>query len=893
MPIRQYRAILRSNHCEQSQSNCSRLRLSSSCSSWLQLVAACLFGLVPLASVHAQSPSAATVGQPANSLTSPATDSNHTGLSLDGIKLAPFSRPTPGSLLTLRVQVSNASGQLQSALVLARIDQRPDLQAAAEIHVPAGSNRTVDLRLQLPGTLAADSRFEVSVSVNSLEAGQRVLLSVKDQPIIDSLMLRVDSDKVVTAAILEHEPAPAPEWFWPTPPPSMPYELTIAARVDAELSRRTLSIGHDALPTQMADWAGLNAIVIARDDPLRDAAFATSMSQWLASGGRLWIMLDRVSDRYLQEFLTDGQSCKTIDDIELNEFVVDTNFAMPISIEDRTIAVEQPLHLRRVVQTGGTVSHLIDGFPAAVWFDVGKGRVLVTTLEARAWVKPRESKRSQDPTQDSNFQMRNWAQNLADQFYASRDAVSPLQSAGSPVQNAASPVQKAEIEYPIKHIGNPIPDRRFVMAVLFTFGGLLCIAGLICWKTSRMVQLGWIIPVISIGACVPILVAAQRLRRDLVDTSAHLQVIEVLPGSRVIAGTQWTTSYLAGSNSSSLFADGDATVRWPTAGQQLDLRRWLWTDYQRWQLSSSGWPHGIWRIDAQFNLPPRPLDVIARVDQSGLNIELPKEMGETLQDAVLYYTPGDAAICRDVPLGRSVGVPDDQLTLQSSWLGDSIVSDEQSRRGDVYRHLFTSDSEHRFPSYPALLGWTDLWPSPIKWDGEREERGAALVILPVKLLPVPSGTSVYVPHTLISVETPLIGQSRSNAYSNSTGRWRGETTLAMSVPIRFQLPPQVCPIEVSEIVCELQLRAPQRQVTVTSSSAKASGPIAVLRSPLAAQRFRITDPAILDDARDGAFDLTIDVSDRIDRSTDEFGSQVGPWQIDYFRVSARGQVAER
>lgn len=808
----------------------------------------------------------------------PAQPAERAGLRLRGVHMSPFSRPRPGRLFTIRTTVLNESSEERAGLVLARIDRAPELQAAAEVHIPPGESRLVDLRLRVPSDIEPGSGFDLSFSLNSLD-GERVLLLPSGQPQIDSLRMTVDNERIVTALMLEDDVPYPPEWAWPQHTHVMPYECAIAARIDTGFWRQTASLTHDNYPTQMVDWDGFDVVFLARSGPLSDPAVMQAMGRWLAAGGRGWIMLDRVGQDGLSNLLPDGMTCETIDDIELNEFVVEADLAISLSQADRTVTSEKPLRLRRVVQQGATVTHRINGFPAAMWFNVGKGQLLVTTLDAAGLVEPRTGQRSTEPLLNSDFQMRAWAKPLAEQIYEGPDLRSPLEA--------------AQIDYPLKHVGNPVLNRNFVISVVFGFCGLLALAGWWCWHTGSLTRMGWLVPLISAGAALPLLVASNRVRSEVPDTSAHLQLIEVQPGSRSIQGTQWTATYMSRSDSAKLVADGDAMVTWPLTGDQNELRRWLWDDYQHWQLSSASWPRGLWRLDARFGLQPRPLDVTARIDSNGLSIEVPAELGEPLEDAVLSYVPGDVAVCNQVDVDEVTAVPEAHVTAGQSWLDTTIVNDEQSRRDEIYRLLTSRTALSRYPSYPALLGWTKLWKTPVTWSEPRDERGAALVVLPIKLQPVATGETIYVPHTVVRVETPAEGLSRSTAFSNHSGLWREETTIAMQVPIRFHLPREVCPIEASEIICDLQMRAPQRDVHITSSAGDKETVVAEFRSPLSAERIRITDPAILSDARDGSVNFQIDISTPIGQTEADFGSQIANWQIDYVRISVNGRVLDR
>ncbi|MCC6507992.1 MAG: hypothetical protein IT423_02720, partial [Pirellulaceae bacterium] len=778
------------------------------------------------------------------------------GLRLNGVTLAPWSRPRYGKPIIMHAIIGNDETVPQSGIVVAKVNEVPDLQAAVHVHVPPKTVRVVELRLRVPPTLPTKDTLEMSVSLCDYNNPERVLLGPAGTPLLDSLRVSISPDTIVTALVIDKEPPILPQWAWPDTFHQMSYELVIAARVDTENSRRTLTIDHETLPSQLVDWEGMDTIVIGNDRPFQDVAVIRSMNRWLASGGRAWVMLDLITAANLRKILPDGTSCEAIDDMDMNRFVAESVLLSQLSEGDRTVVSEDPIRLRRVNQHGGEVTHRINGFPAAIWYRVGKGQILVTTLGAAGWLRPRETQRRPDVNFQSNFQMHTWAQPIADRLHD--------------VNIDQIPIDKADIQYPLKHIGNPVLDRSFVLSMVFGFCGLLAFSGVVCWLRGQMIYLGWLIPLLSLAATIPLLVASAQLRREIPNTSAHLQLVEVLPGSEMVQATQWTATYMSGTDKAKLQAAGDAQVSWPHSDKQLDLRRWTWVDYGRWELSSSGWPNGLWRLQSKFGLPPRQLDVPARIDEKGLSFELPADLGQPLEDAVVQFHPGDPQPCSLVEQGKTVRVNDKHLTLIDTWMGSTIVDDEQARRDEVYRQLQAVESDIGYPSYPALLGWTKLWPGPIAWDQSRDERGSALVVLPIKLAPVASGTRVLVPHTVIRSETSSRSGSFSTAFSNDSGWWRQETTLPATVPIRFHLPRQVCPLVASEIICDLQLRAPQRIVTLYALAAGGQRiAIQAMPSPLGATRIRISDAALLSEARDGVLDFVL-----------EIGQQGGPNAVD-------------
>jgi len=153
--------------------------------------------------------------------------------------------------------------------------------------------------------------------------------------------------------------------------------------------------------------------MIGEKRALDDAAFVESLKRFIAQGGRVWIMLDRVDSEAVRPLLGTGQMCETVDEIEVNKFVITRSNSSTKFIEaDRTVESVDPFVFKRVIYSGGRVSHSVGDWPAAIWMPVGYGEVLLTTLECGAWIKKRA-----DPSPyllyQSEFESHEWAKDLA------------------------------------------------------------------------------------------------------------------------------------------------------------------------------------------------------------------------------------------------------------------------------------------------------------------------------------------------------------------------------------------------------------------------------------------------------------------------------------------------
>ncbi|MCC6579922.1 MAG: hypothetical protein IT440_05725 [Phycisphaeraceae bacterium] len=66
------------------------------------------------------------------------------------------------------------------------------------------------------------------------------------------------------------------------------------------------------LPPFAAAWQGIDLLILSDPELQLDAAQKLALRQWLTSGGRLWILLDRVGDEIARDLLGDDYRCATV-----------------------------------------------------------------------------------------------------------------------------------------------------------------------------------------------------------------------------------------------------------------------------------------------------------------------------------------------------------------------------------------------------------------------------------------------------------------------------------------------------------------------------------------------------------------------------------------------------
>ena len=137
-----------------------------------------------------------------------------------------------------------------------------------------------------------------------------------------------------------------------------------------------------------------------------------------------------------------------------------------------------------------------------VWFPVGKGEVVVTTLESHAWLEP--GSESQEMLLQTDFKSSVWAKPLVDEAFA-----------GKPI-----PTQAEELDYALEFIGSPVLPRRWVMLTLGGFVVTLVGVGLFFIRTSDSRAIGLWAPLLSIAVGAALCAGSSFIRRDKVDTVA-------------------------------------------------------------------------------------------------------------------------------------------------------------------------------------------------------------------------------------------------------------------------------------------------------------------------------------------------------------------------------------
>ena len=217
----------------------------------------------------------------------------------------------------LHINLVNSREEPRELMCVTYFDEQPQLQFGRRVWVPARS-KIADLAPGFDAKMRAASAGR-AISFHSLVfdnlADDELVKNETGQLLQDGALL-VTKEGRATGVIGKIDS----NGF------SLPQDgitLIAAGRSCQDLSDKLTLLADQFLP---ADETSLNCfehLVIVDDRVENDLAFLTALRHWLHSGGRLWIMLDRLEMRTVEALLGDGFRGHVVDRVGLTSVRVD------------------------------------------------------------------------------------------------------------------------------------------------------------------------------------------------------------------------------------------------------------------------------------------------------------------------------------------------------------------------------------------------------------------------------------------------------------------------------------------------------------------------------------------------------------------------------------------
>jgi hypothetical protein len=647
-----------------------------------------------------------------------------------------------------------------------------------------------------------------------------------------------------------------------------PYDLLVASRVFEGRTRQSAQLLDEFLPAEEESYDALDQLLIATRRVADDAAGLAAIRQWVAKGGKLWVMLDLADARLMEHLLGDAWECHVVDKVALNSVAIEPTH--PSRRATPAEETEAPIDMVRVVPSGVDVWFTVNGWPAAFWQDFGKGRVLVTTLGAKAWLRKGDPKTGFEAMFDQrqvagrpNFQMPTMRISELEQnlHYTSYYPVPSMRDLAA--EFYAPLVMDAVIEEPIlekqanDYIGYSIPSRGLVLGLLAGFALAISGAAFVLRQLERLELMGLATTVLAVTASVVLIAAANSTRKSIAPSFTAIQRVQPVPGTNDFTSRGIAALYTPDGTEAILGTKFGGRVVPDMSGQEGTTRRMIWTDMNDWHWENLTLPTGT-RV-ARFTrsgTAREPLLAEATFGEAGLAGKVYAGGATGLSDAVILTSQGrlGATLRPDGTFEAS----SDAVLARDQYVFADYLSDEQKRRQQTMRELLS----RKEGGAPELFLWSSPWTDGIVLDPARAANGAALISMPLALHRPPAGTTLTVPGPLLpfgNASGPDGSQSSSLwDYKNHVGAPRSQPGSAW---MRFQPPAALLPLEALGVKLRIQVTGPIGKVSVGGWKSGQVVTLAERVDPVGTIEFQIRDAEVLKLDAQGGFLLRISGGD--------------------------------
>ncbi|WP_182870136.1 hypothetical protein [Stieleria mannarensis] len=707
---------------------------------------------------------------------------------------AGVQRFASGGWASLAVVGVNYTDQDAEEVVSVFVGDDPNLQFSTRVWIPAHSKRQSWLPIAIPPKeQITGNRVDLSmIRVTQSGGGESFGENINQMPVSQRSLMLVD-DEINTG-------------FFADPP-------GLVDTTDGDTRRRrlnrVLNAGRDSvttdprelpivsflsnfLPPTHGALAELDQVVIAGDQLQSDSEGIRAVRHWIRRGGRAWIMLDLTSRSLVDDLLGDDSDHSVIDRVELNDF--DLNTRDPIggsagSTEAWTS--ESPVEMLRVLTPSDEVVCRIDGWPVAFWKQIGDGEVLFTTLGGAGWVHA---------DQRATFALTQ----LSRRFFEPKNPRREFVRAMQPIVD--------------NQIGYRIPSRTLA-AVILGLNALVILVGGIWWtRQRRLERMAFLVPVSATVTTVIMLVIGSSHTAAIPSTVATGQVVQVRTETDEADVSTVRAVYTQQSSDLGLVSRDQVMT--------MPLEDTATSETRRLSLENDGtsrWigppqPTGVVRhlvSDSTLSLG-QPIQVRGTFDADGFRGTLHGIDPATCGDALVVASPAPMTSV-EIESASTPGIvtaKSSDLLSPGQFIPGSLLTDRQRTRQAFLRDLFASVQgdapRHSLGDGPSLLLWTDPIDVGVQFAPDFEQRGAALVSVPIQIDRPEPGTEFRIPSTFVRTDTYDGAQGRTTLFNPRTGKWLPEMTKAAEAQLMFRFPEAVAAMSLDRVHVTMKVNAPSR-----------------------------------------------------------------------------------
>ena len=752
-------------------------------------------------------------------------------------------------------KIYNPTEQDIEPLLAISFRSSPHVQFTRRIWVPPKSKRSIQVPLRTP--LFTDDRF-IEVEVDLLDDSESALGG-------DRGLFRVDHVRPAMGVLADVDDG-------------FSQRCATAIRLASRLPRAKSSFRELDLPPVFIGYQGVDNLLIARDKPDPDPAQLVALRQWLLSGGRLWIMAEQVDPHFVEKLLGDSWTCHVVDYVELNHVHITGGNRGGAQME-----FELPVRMARMLTSGWQVVHQVRGWPASFHKRVGLGSVLVTTVGPRAWYRlmtsPPPPPGDKTPRRAYVETAREPLHELAKLFNVSFEPP-PLP-------------QESMAQLARSQIGFQTLSRTPVAVIFLLFIVGLLISALILARARLLEHSAWVGSLLAVGVSVILLVLMRVMQTPIPLTISEANVIRVIPrtgyavvdGSLAVFSPQGGKGPLQGIKGGAIFPDLQTQRNELVRVQTDDLGRWVWDGVV---LPTRAFLNAATRHIVKLE---NSAAVQLTFDEKGAVATISPSELEPLEDIVVATANGFYVPSLIPNRDGTVRISEKQRLVAGQYIGGQTMGSVQLRHQQMYQDMFEpvaheidgKSIRQLLPvSQPVLAAWCKSLDLGYRLPQQHETKKISLMILPVDLIDVPVGTRVTVPSGFISysLDSGPTGEGTKTVFDVSKRLWI-PVNASTVVVLRFQLPRQVLPLDITGGTWTVDIDAPGRSVRAYYFADNQRVEMPATSQPrLQAHLDRHAELITHDD--DGNLYLALEIGDA--------SGSTAPWQIKDVQLQLRGQV---
>lgn len=767
----------------------------------------------------------------------------------------------------LSFAVANSTPEDKQVRLLSFHPAAPGQQYGRDVWVPAKSTLGSWSRISGPPKPPERSYVELKSLLYDRTAGRERLVRSPDGPPVHSELVSFHRNEPGTTLMLDVDVADGTQGATSARDDRRASEIRDLVRIFRHRqgwTARVNTVKQRFLPPVAEAFDGINHFVLGSDRIVEDAAGLRALRGWLERGGTLWVLLDRVQRHTVATLLGDVLDFHVVDRISVTTMHLRGGPDNIKRVEKEPTELEQPVDFVRVVAPQAQMLYTQDGWPAAFQTDVGRGRVLVTTLGARGWMRPRtagdpKSRYAEHP-------------NLSIALAPFELLTEELQPRGEPPPPLGADDLRPFVS---DQIGYSVVSRDTVVSVFVSLFLVLSLSALALSRQGLLEHLGWLGTSLALAAAGTFIGLGEWSRSAVPTTMAVTQLVDAASGLDEASATGCLGVYQPAAAAINIGAEQGGDFDLDVADLAGRDHRRVQTDLDCWHWENLELPAGV-RL-GQFRHTVRtaePLEATVRFGPEGIEGRLTLGPFRHAEDAILS-TPGEHALAARLNADGTVlaGVNDELPPGQ--WLASGLLTDRQRARQSLYAKLLAEPQPRFIAHRHLLLAWADPVDMHFSLAAEPRRTGAALLLIPLRFQRTPPGTRVTIPPAFVDCKRLTTeGQSfRAASYGRDSA----------TVRFRFQVPVSVLPLEVESARLTVKMTAAGREVVVNALPGGEPVPLRKLAGPLGVESIEIDDPRLLRLDDQGTFHINLVIGDA-------HGAEQDQWRIGSLGLEVRGQT---